>query len=56
MTDTLVRSRTMFIGTHYIHSEKSLKLIVTGLYEDEFRKTSKGWLISHRKITLDIPL
>ena len=56
MTETMARTTTMVIGTHFIRGGKEIKVLASGSYQDEFKKTQEGWKIHHRIVKLDIPL
>jgi uncharacterized protein (TIGR02246 family) len=53
VTDDLVRTRTVFVVMQVLAADKTLRVATTGIYEDEFRRTSEGWRISHRVLRAD---
>jgi uncharacterized protein (TIGR02246 family) len=53
LTDDTAHTRTVFVVTHVPASEKSPRVVTTGIYEDEFRRTGGGWRISHRVLRAD---
>lgn len=48
-----VRAKTMFLVL-YQHPDKPVPdIVLSGIYDDEFRKTGKSWKFSRRAIQLD---
>lgn len=48
-----VRGRTMILVTWQHAGEPEPKVMHTGVYEEEFRKTGEGWKFSKRDLLID---
>ena len=53
MTDDFSRTQTVFVVMQVLAGDKSLRVATTGIYEDEFRRTPRGWQISRRVLRAD---
>ena len=48
-----VKGRTMILVTWQRSGEPEPKVVHTGFYDDEFRRTAEGWQFSRRAILID---
>ena len=53
MPEGHVRGRTMLLVTHQHSGEPAAKVVHTGVYNDEFRKTADGWRFFRRAAVVD---
>lgn len=53
MAEGHVQGRTMILVTWQRSGEPEPKVVHTGSYDDEFRKTSEGWRFAKRAIFID---
>ncbi len=50
LTSNTARSRTMVIITHQTPEDEAPRVVLSGEYQDEWRKTEQGWKFAHRTI------
>jgi hypothetical protein len=53
MTNDMARTQTMLLLVHIVPGVDAPIIVNTGIYEDEFLKTSDGWQISQRSLRVD---
>jgi hypothetical protein len=53
LTSELARTRTMVLVTHQNASEAAPRPTATGVYHDQWHKTSEGWRLVHRILRRD---
>ena len=53
MAEGHVQARTMVLVTWQRSGEPEPKVVHTGFYDDEFRRTAEGWQFSKRAILID---
>ena len=53
-TDDTARTRTMVLMTYQGPSDANPRPIVSGVYHDQWHKTSAGWRFAHRLLRHDL--
>lgn len=53
LSENSARTQNMVLITHQAKSDKAPVLKYSGIYKDEWRKTSQGWRLLHRALYLD---
>jgi 3-phenylpropionate/cinnamic acid dioxygenase small subunit len=56
VADDEVRGRAMLLLTWQHRGEPGPRLQGSGIYEDRFRRTERGWRLARRRIRVDLPL
>jgi len=55
MTSEFASARTLMFVAHQHAGEAAPRLVHSGVYHDQFRKTAGGWKIARREVVIDHP-